>query len=520
MPSGRAASLVAAALFLAFVFLYLFTLSKNYSLDGLSFARLITEGDLGQPLFFQAEHLLFPLAGWFWFSVWQLLGYDQGALLPLQVLNALLGALGVALFYLALRSLMTRRAGLPAPAIGTSGTAWFALPPALALGVSFAYWFHSTGAEDQIASNAFLLASFLALTWARHRSTGSWLVLAGVSLALAILLHATQVLFLPAALLALGLWRRSWKPAALLVALSGLLVALPYALVGWLALGLRAPGGYLAWFLSAPSHGIWGRAGWGSLWQGMKTLGASVASLGEGPNFRTIASGNLDLTNVLRVLLFLALLLGFALALAWGMRAAHRDSSITAVALVWLLSYGLFALYWAPEDIQFWIATLPPLLLLSTQAWLGLPRLALVGAGFIPVLLLAYNLTAMVPRSDLASNRDYARASCLATFTSQQDLIITPGWDWASAYLPYFYQRQVFSLVDNYLLAAGRDKTRLLAILEERMAVARARGGQVLILDGQNRWLAQVTGLTTREFAPSTRPMGECLGEPLRVVLP
>ncbi|MBU1879229.1 MAG: hypothetical protein KJ734_09800, partial [Chloroflexi bacterium] len=95
---------IATALFLAAALLYLATLTAFYSPDGMSFTMLIDAGDAGNPLWFQAEHLLYPTTGAAWAGVWGLLGVRPHV--SLQVLNALAGAATVALAFLALAALL------------------------------------------------------------------------------------------------------------------------------------------------------------------------------------------------------------------------------------------------------------------------------------------------------------------------------------------------------------------------------------------------------------------------------
>ena len=48
----------AIGLFVVMLVTYLLTLSRHYSMDSMSFALLTTRDGTGNPLFFQAEHLL------------------------------------------------------------------------------------------------------------------------------------------------------------------------------------------------------------------------------------------------------------------------------------------------------------------------------------------------------------------------------------------------------------------------------------------------------------------------------
>jgi len=92
---------VTGAAFLLFVL----TLSKNYSVASLEFVTEIEQGDWTMMLH-RHKMLVHPM-GWFFFKLWQILGWQGKALLPLQVFNALAGAACAGLMYQTAR-LLTR----------------------------------------------------------------------------------------------------------------------------------------------------------------------------------------------------------------------------------------------------------------------------------------------------------------------------------------------------------------------------------------------------------------------------
>ena len=495
----------------------------------MAFTLLVTKDEVGQPLFFQAEHLFYPAIGWVWYRIWQFFGYGEGALRPLQILNALLGAGGAALFFLALRSLFGR---------ARNGT-FISFAIALGLAFSYGYWYHSTGAEDQIISNVWALASFfvLAVMW-RQKESAPYLTLAlGITSALAILLHATQVLFLPALLY--GLWRvRSHSRHHIIYwAMSlTLLVGISYLLVGSLVHGSSSLEDYRHWALSAPSQGVWGQLGLSNLWQGVKTLAGSVIYLEGGPNLHSLLSGTLDGRNILGLMLFVATVAGIVGTIAYSIRYRGQlvQPSLLPLCLLWAAPFALFNIYWAPEDIQFWSTILPPLALVLSMALLHFinrsNRFGTASKGlfvFGVIAILAFNLAlAMIPNADLSTNVGYAKALCLKDHTEPIDLIITPGWDWTSSYVPYFAHREVLSIVDSHLLSAERDKAKLLQLVEERIAQTQAQGGKVYIarlynLDANDRaWLWRTTALSPEDFPFARKMAHSCLEEPIWEITP
>ena len=533
---GRSLLAIAVAIFVAALTLYLLTLSRNYSMDSMAFAVLATRGRLDERLFFQAEHLLYPFVGWLWYRLWALLGYEGGALIPLQVLNALFGALGVAAYFLALRL-----------ALGEARRDFLiSLTASLALAVSYGYWYHSTEAEDQIIADSLVLGAFLALIARRAGHEGVrqsrqipgcllCAVAAGLT-ATAILAHATQVLFLPALLMGLRQGKATQREWLWALGVLAATISMPFVLVGLLVHGYRTPGEFAQWFLSAPGHGIWGRPGVRSLWQAVQTLANTMVYLQGMSSLRAALGDVLYWRNMLAILAFVGVIA--ALLLSFGYLMRHRrhlpGSGLVILCLLWLAPYGLFNIYWAPEDIQFWVILLPPLFILASLAfalfterhsrheelWYSLLTFALAA------LFVVNLITAIAPRARLVNNEGYFKALCVGQMAGPGDLIVTPGWDWASAYIPYFTDRKVLSLIDVGLLEAGRDRARLLNILRERIAATERAGGHVYIVrlfsltETERSWLRGIIGLEPEDFYLPVRQASSCLGEQVWEVPP
>ena len=105
--------------------LYLLTLAGNYTEteDGLGYLVAIRSGN---PSDIIPVHLGFRWLGWSAYHIALISGYDGGPLLPLQVLNAFTGALGVALLWALLRMVTPGRVA----AAAGCGT----------LALSYGYW--------------------------------------------------------------------------------------------------------------------------------------------------------------------------------------------------------------------------------------------------------------------------------------------------------------------------------------------------------------------------------------------
>src|SRR5690349_8576949 len=96
-------------LFLLSLAIYLTTLTQVHTFDALSYVTSVERKPWTEV--FHPHHLAYGPLGVLALHAGRALGYTGGAALPMQVLNALAGALGVALFYTIVQR-VTRRADL------------------------------------------------------------------------------------------------------------------------------------------------------------------------------------------------------------------------------------------------------------------------------------------------------------------------------------------------------------------------------------------------------------------------
>src|SRR5689334_19824979 len=82
--------------------IYLFTLTSDYYWDGITFAlqiEKIAKGDSYVALLFHQNHLLYNSIGFLLYKAFQILGIAVRAITLLQILNAVVGGLAVAVFF-------------------------------------------------------------------------------------------------------------------------------------------------------------------------------------------------------------------------------------------------------------------------------------------------------------------------------------------------------------------------------------------------------------------------------------
>jgi hypothetical protein len=203
--------------------LYLATLSRHYTGDSIAYALAIELGDPAS-LLDPYHPLLHPL-GLAFYRLWQLAGWEGQSLLPLQVLNALAGAVCAGL--------------VAALAGGLSSAAALAALAGLGFAVSGGAWMLSVEAEFVAPPLALLLLVLWALLAAPARLAGraSYAVLLGLATVVAFLGYASSALLVvvvPAGLLLDGRLARARRRRQVLIYLAAVGLAVPLYL-GFLA---------------------------------------------------------------------------------------------------------------------------------------------------------------------------------------------------------------------------------------------------------------------------------------------
>jgi hypothetical protein len=457
--------------FLAFLLslaLYLLTLSRHYTGGSLEFAAEIESGNWATLL--QPQKILVHPIGWAFYHLWQLAGWQGNSLLPSQVLNALAGALCVGIMY----HLMVRL------------THSIRLAVALTFGfaVSCGMWLFSTEAEfvSLPLAEALLILDALLTTSSERLLQPAFAGLLGLGIGFSALTYITNAFLGLAAII--RFWLLRGQPARLRLRQC--------VLAGVVALILFVPGlgGVL---IQRGSLQLYGGQGQGMVYG---TLSWSNLPFGEYEVLRTLAGyPNLGLDD--RTTSYLqhaswperGLFIGFYGLCLIGtlvppILLVRRRKTIPehyrgalAALLGWAALNALFAFYWVPRDMQFWM----PLLI---TWWLMVSYLVAEGmrpvhprlqtpewwvAGLAGALLLVNGLAIVLPHISLASNDAYQLADSITRNTSANALIVNLTDD---HYVPYFSGRQTISLPERVLTLG--DKAAALAWLDETLATAQA----------------------------------------------
>jgi hypothetical protein len=440
----REAALVATAL----AVLYLVTMTGNHheAEDSLAYAAGIRDGHTDEIL--NQNHLAWGALGWLFYNGAHGIGLASTVLAPLQVMDALLGALGAGILW---RFVRGRGFGIAAAAV-TCGI----------LCLSYGYWYYSGEAEVYVLSAVALIVCFAAAHRAATEPSPRTFALLGLANGVAVLAHNTNVLFAVVAAAALitaapSIGRRALaRCAAAYAAVAGAVVVAAYAAAA-IALGFSSVSQFYDWFTEYTGHSEWGHVEL----DGVPKAGAGLARALVGADFlfafepgsvtRTMAGGDAgpqaylmrDFPNGLAVALCaVALVVGGALFVALVPRLRRRTwrgTVLDRLALAWLVPYTLFFTWWEPVNVEFWIAWWIPAALLAgprlaalmgRDGWLRLVPAVVLGG------LVVVNLGgSILPQQSAHDDLLRVRTGWYTQHAGRSDLILTNG------YVPTNYAR-------------------------------------------------------------------------------
>jgi MFS family permease len=452
---------VESAVVTAVAAVYLLTLSGNHSETEDSIAYAVRVRDEPHSHFFEGPHVVFDWVAWAFYEVVRGLGITRDPLRTIQVFDALLAAATVGLLARTLlRGGVSRASTLVACGI---------------LAFSYGFWHNSVEVEVYTLSAFTLVLAFGAAWRASERPSFRAFAALGVANGLAVLAHATNVLFAAVAIAAMLLARRArplaevgrWFAAYSAAACA---VVVPVYAVAAGVLGLGTPKKFWDWLTVETGGASYGQFGLGAVKDAIVGCGRALvgahSALVLGPirtfihdhfpskplreehfflrGFSTlVAEALLGASAVLAVLVV-------ALAALWLSRRVRLrlDGRIRRLALlcaVWLVAYGLLFTFWDPLNIELWyVFWLPAALLLALpltatrasrfQLWLG----AAVVAGLFVVNLFGSQLP------QRANAKDYwrVRASWYREHLHRGDLLIAYDYVWSS-YLAYLTHARV-----------------------------------------------------------------------------
>ena len=352
-------------------------------------------------------------------------------LLVFQGINAVVTALGSVAFYRTIRLI--------------GGAPFWAFVGTMLMATSYGVWYFANGEVHHVAL-AILLFLFYRLTLIRRSVEGpsSYAALVGLGLpnAVAVFFHQEHFLFglVAVALLLVGRpWRRASREIAAYGGAGTLGTMLLILVTGWLAAGARTLKAIVAWYFwqlgylvsEYEPEPIWLIA--------LRLMKGQLTAFVYGVQVIADAARDWTLLQVGAVRVFAALTV-LALALAatpaagvwWQRRRITGDLRAFAVAaVVWLFAYPVLLSWYFPAVTEYYLKTMPPLVLLLVLGPIARERVGLasrwlraVGAGLLLLVVTVNGLSAILPWYRYGIMRDRLAGVASALFRPG-DLVVS-----------------------------------------------------------------------------------------------
>jgi len=455
--------------------LFLPFLSLQYDINGLIEASAVESGQI-----FHKNHMLYRIVGHIAYRGLQVTGYSGRAIVVLQTINAVCGALGVGLAYSTYK-----RAANNTPA-ALAGTLLFAC--------SFICWLFSTDAAYITLAAMFAGASMAVLLQMRSPVRA---VIAGVLTTLSILTWQASVFLIPA----LNVLSFQFRPhlsrqarlrdAAIYTGTACITSGLAYTFVGFAQDGIMSISSLVRWFASYGEGGtlpMWGK------WEGQRVLIAAqtaVESILPTPLAIPVSQLTWDVQRS-RVAVDLALV-GFGLlSLLALLKARGTRATWFLVAYVFFLP---FIVWWDPfEPKWFFIPNvfLAGFFAVALTPWFRNRYAAAAIVGLLLFIAATNFITTIRPRhKDVGLNRRIAE--CVAGNMHPGDLLIAAEWGWPD-YIEYLYGRRSLSLISHF------------AALKDSLDEVRRAGGRAYMPDPDGYsdnhlvWLQSQSGVSREDL--------------------
>lgn len=443
------ASVIVGLILLVF---YLLLPGRNHDGDALKQAQL----HLTPPHIDAVNHPYNQLPFWAWLKAApaSVVGSLEPRMNWMAALNSVLGAAAAAL---SVRWLLAHGVRpLVASLVG------------LTLGLSNAWFYHSTQVTEPMLAQFIFLLALLAADSRRHPDW-LWAALAGGVWAASVAAYQSFALAGPGVLVLIAQDRRralGWLLGAGIVGTS------LFSLAAILR-GANSMGGIIGYLTDKPDGEWWGRWTLGAVGQLPIALAQAIAPPWPTYSWPGLRVGWTQLGPVLRgLLIFQVLVTVLAVGFAWS-KLPWRNQTRTVLGLVLVLGLALFAPYYLkPYYNKLWLL---PLSAAALLAGLGLQEMRRPVAGLVAFLSLM--LVANTPRVYLMFSRPHPEAvatiAALETSLQPNDLLICDGWDRSLNFSARHPERDVFRVVSELGGPAN---------LERRCQQAFQRGGRVFVL--------------------------------------
>lgn len=494
-------------LFLVAFLLYSLTLSNNLEAthDSLMYLQAI---DGGRDLF-HPHHLLYNWFNWFIVGLARTAGYSGDSAVVVEYVNVVFGSLAIAVFYRLARRLLQ--------------DTFAAMASALLLISTFGFWFYSVSVEVYIIPMLLVLLS-ITLVWPLPKErTNTFVALAGTLTGMACLFHQTHILFslvgvATIATTAKSTWRNLLKLVATFLVSAVLAAVTPYAFVMWSQHLLSSMRGAITWITLYLTTDHYRLRGFGHV--SLSSFPRALIGIGRaiiGGHFlfrldrvsellekiaprhffgdeqflvRSLSQFDSYILLALAIVVFALLGLGVSLFFLAVVRRNIAGSTWVVICL-WLACYGLLALWWEPDNLEFWIPLLPPIcILLSAQSCHPVLRSrsrlwSSVHGCLIPFLALCVGFTnlfgSILPLHNPENSRVYSKGSYFVHECASGDLLIVSRWWQWGQWLRRYSSCRVYTL--DELLGEEGEETVALNTIRQLIDQTLASGSTVFISD-------------------------------------
>jgi hypothetical protein len=486
----------------AFLLLYLPFLAIDYDSNGVIEAMNV---ESGAPL--SRNHILYTVLGRGIFKASKAVGYQVRAIYLLQILNAVCGAIAVALAWAAFR-----RLGASSRTAYAAAGLW---------GTSFIFWYYSTDVA-YLALSALLTAAALwccaSLFETRSVALASLL---GLLIAMAVLTFQMLIFLMP-----FMFWPLKHRSREVAV---GIVVSIALLSGCFIALGIsQGHTGPVDLFYWASTYAGGNLPEWGRLDMSRVFLAAdSAVTSFQGDLFERVRD---FYRNPLRFYVwrfglgdacFALLALASLPLLIW--RCVEGKSKVLWLILGYVLFWP-FITWFSPSE-GFWFLV-PNLFLCAALAlvwepWVNRPAgFALIFAGVAGTAAITF-ATWTYPRH-VNPGIVGRKVACIASKLAPNDTIIATDWTWPAT-LEYFHGIRPVQVID---LAAGlHDRDKLFSKLADEVQKTFQRHGRVFIIDPASysqqhlTWLAEQTTFSPSDFERfSGKPAFQCEDSKFREV--
>lgn len=485
---------VAAALSVTFAVLYLYTGTRDYDFDAVSYAHQVQLYDStgNRMALFHPHHLLFNFTVWLLWRFVKIFGCRDEPLAIATVMNGLLGGLGIGMMWLVLRAILTRSRLL-------------ALLFSVGLGVSFGYWVCATDGRVNMPSLVLQIAAFLSLVATMQSPSRERAVATGVLTGLASLYHESALLFVGVAWVGILMaeytqGERALERKARAATLGWYMLAfaltflVPYLIVGIGLLHLTSFAQYRAWATRYAELGWW----WDwRVWHNLRIDAYAMRrALFVEPGSKTgtfhIATEG---SNGAKALYYSILVIwGYAvyrIATVFGLLIQTHYRRYLFVAITWVILNTAFFTIWNPEYFVFRVSSvIASAVIIAIAATQYRSRQSgpywLAGIAIWIALYGVSNFTqSILPHEDARGNAFLQQSWWVMHHSTSRDLFVTTGMgdtEPIEVYLPYFTGRRVYAIHtelghhDNSLALVSAD-------MNEKFRETRAAGGTVYAFD-------------------------------------